>query len=66
MNAIQLDLFEPNDEHSLLKRELAQMKDSQSRQRKAIFGRLHDLGKEIIGLKEEIERNRNLFLKRKK
>lgn len=66
MNAIQLDLFESNDENALLRRELAQMKDSNSRQRKAIFGRLHDLGKEIIGLKEEIERNRSLLLKRKK
>ena len=66
MNAIQLDLFEPNDEQSLLRREINLMKDSQNRQRKAMFAKLHDLGKEIIGLKEEIERTRSLFIRRKK
>ena len=66
MNAIQLELFEPNDETALLRREINQIKDSQNRQRKAFFAKLNDLGKEIIGLREEIERNRSLFLQRKK
>lgn len=66
MNAIQLDLFEPNDEASLLKRELHQMKDSQRRNNKAMFAKIHDLGKVVIGLREELDGFRALFLKRKK
>ena len=66
MNAIQLELFESNDETALLRREISQIKDSQNRQRKAFFAKLNDLGKEIIECREEIERNRSLFLKRKK
>ena len=66
MTAIHLELFESNDETSILRREINQLKDSQNRQRKSMFAKLHDLGKEIIGLKEEVERSRSLFLKRTK
>ncbi len=54
MNALQLELFEPNDEISLLHREIAQMRISLDKQRKSQFAKINDLSKELIALKEEL------------
>lgn len=66
MHAVQLELFEPNDEMSLMRRELIQVRDSNRRQFKALFAKNHGLAKEIIAMRDEMDGMRALFLKRKK
>ncbi len=70
MHAVQLELFEPNDEMSLMRRELSQVRDSNRRQFKALFAKSHATEKvfvkEILAMREEMDGMRALFLKRKK
>jgi hypothetical protein len=55
---VQLDLFEANDEISLLKKEMLLIADSNRRNHKAQFARIGDLSKEIIKLHNEMDRLR--------
>ena len=64
--AIQLDLFEPNDEISMLHREIAAMKDAQDRQRKSLFAKQNDLAKMYIDIKQKydaLERQIHMVIK---
>lgn len=54
MNAIQLEMFEENDEITLLKKEIAFLNEDINTLRRSQFARLSALGKEIIDLKQEI------------
>ena len=62
----QLDLFLPNDEESLNKRELAAIRDLIVRSNRAQFAKLGSFGKEIIRLNEELDRVREMLLKEAK
>jgi hypothetical protein len=63
---IQLDLFEDNDELSLLKRNISDIKKSSDAKGRKQFYMLHEMGKEIISLKEEVYKLRMSMIKREK
>jgi len=63
---LQLDLFEPNDEVSLLQKRLNEMKKSLDARSRKQFHMLNDMGKELIGLKEEVYQLRTSMIKREK
>jgi predicted RNA-binding Zn ribbon-like protein len=63
---VQLDLFENNDELSLMKKEMALIADSNRRNHKAQFAHINNISKEIIKLREELDRLRNLQIKQVK
>lgn len=54
MNAIQMELFEPNDDISLQQRQINDMKKSYDARNRRQFAMLNDLGKEIVMIKEEL------------
>jgi uncharacterized protein YdcH (DUF465 family) len=54
MTALQLDLFIPYDENTLLRQEISDIKESMNKQRKSLFAKHNDLAKMIIELKEEV------------
>lgn len=66
MSAIQFDLFESNDEISLLKREISNMRKSQDNVRKSLFAQNNSLTKLCFSLKEELHELRSLMIERKK
>jgi len=53
--AIQYDLFEPNDELSLTKKEIALIKEQQNNLRKGLFVRHNELMKLYLKQQEEID-----------
>ena len=63
---LQLDFFEPNTEEFLLKKEISEIRDQQTKQRKSMFARLGNQEKIIMKLMQDIEDMRALFLERKK
>lgn len=66
MIPVQFDMFEENDELSLLKKELSDMRDSFRRQSKAQFAMLNNIGKTLIECKEEIHNARMSMIHRTK
>jgi hypothetical protein len=63
---VQLDFFEPNDEMSLFRKELALIQDSNRRNHKAQFAKLNEALKIILKQQEEIEQLRTMLLKQRK
>lgn len=63
---IQLDFFESNDELSLLKRNISDIKKSSDAKGRKQFHMLNEMGKEIISLKEEVYKLRMSMIKREK
>lgn len=55
MMDIQLDLIDSNDEVTLLRRELADMKAKQETMRRSLFARHNELQKLYESLKDEID-----------
>jgi len=64
--SVQLDLFLENDEDSLNKRELAEMRDLILRCNRAQFAKLGSFGKEIVALHDELDRVREMLVKEAK
>lgn len=63
---MQLDFFEDNSEIGMLRQELLAMKESQRKQSRAQFGKIHNAFKEILKIHEELDRTKALLLKRQK
>ncbi len=53
--AIQYDMFEPNDELSLTKKEIALIKEQQNNLRRGLFARHNELMKLYVKQQEEID-----------
>ena len=66
MQPIQLDLFEEYDELTLLRKELAQVRESGEKVRKGLFARHNELSKMYLDLKQDQENIRRLLIERKK
>lgn len=63
---VQFELFESNDEISLLRREIEGLRKSQHSVRKSLFAQNNSLGKLCLSLKEELYDLRILMIERKK
>jgi hypothetical protein len=55
LNEIQLDLFEPLDESTFLRKEMDALNNAQHNLRRGIFARINDLGKLVVRQQEEID-----------
>ena len=66
MIPLQFDLFEENDELTLLRHELVELKKSCDKQRKAQFAKLSEIAKDYISLREELYETRMAMISRKK
>lgn len=53
--AIQLEIFESNDEISLLRREIAIVRQQSDNVRKGLFKRHSEIQKEMVRLKQDVE-----------
>lgn len=62
----QYDFFEPNTEEFLMKKEIDEIRDQQTKQRKSMFARLGNQEKMIMKMMNDLEDMRALFLERKK
>lgn len=64
--AIQYDLFESNDEVSLLKKEIELMNSSLNNTRRGLFARHSAMAKQIMDMQEEIERLKGIRIVKSK
>lgn len=60
---VQLDLFEENDELSLMKKEIRGLLERQENVRKGLFARHNDLMKLYIKQQEEIDKLRSMMVR---
>lgn len=66
MISLQLDLFESNEDSSLIMRELKNIQDALDRRTRAQFKLINDMSKIVIQLKEENHELRMAMIHRKK
>jgi hypothetical protein len=59
---IQLDFFEEYDDLSIMKKQMEEMQLSLDKQRRCQFSMLSSLGKELIKIREEMDRIRDMMI----